>query len=177
MFCFCHKRLRFSFQSAPKLRLLNAVVDLLCSMQSLTLLRPLFRSKDNTDNESTKDASTAAKRSLSNGVIFEDNTQCNFNPRNFKMLYVINSEKIFYRKLALRRAKEVRLNFKCTNPIRPKINPQISFSHTKKFPNERRAILTGGTPSGWTKTRRNLNGLTFKTGFWERLKDSCRIGR
>jgi len=39
------------------------------------------------------------------GVYNVDNTQITFNPKNFKILYVINSENCFYRKLALTRAK------------------------------------------------------------------------
>jgi len=38
-------------------------------------------------------------------VMYEENTQCIFNPKNLKMLYVINSENCFYRKLALTRGK------------------------------------------------------------------------
>jgi len=39
-------------------------------------------------------------------IVFEDgNLQCNFNPNNFKILYVINSENCFYRKFAFTRAK------------------------------------------------------------------------
>lgn len=41
------------------------------------------------------------------GIVYEDNLQCKFNPRNFKILYVIDSENCFYRKLALTRAKNV----------------------------------------------------------------------
>merc|ERR1712020_762303 len=40
-----------------------------------------------------------------NSIVNQDNLQCKFNPRNFKILYVINSENCFYRKLALTRAK------------------------------------------------------------------------
>ena len=39
-----------------------------------------------------------------------ENTQVTFNPKNFKILYVINSENCFYRKLALTRAKKVSNN-------------------------------------------------------------------
>ncbi len=42
-----------------------------------------------------------------NNVVYDDNLQCKFNPRNFKILYVINSENCFYRRLALTRAKNV----------------------------------------------------------------------
>lgn len=44
-------------------------------------------------------------------VVYEDNLQCKFNPRNYKILYVINSENCFYRKLALTRAKNVSLDW------------------------------------------------------------------
>jgi len=40
-----------------------------------------------------------------NSIVNQDNLQCKFNPRNFKILYVIDSETCFYRKLALTRAK------------------------------------------------------------------------
>ena len=47
---------------------------------------------------------------INSNVVLEDNLQCKFNPRNFKILYVINSENCFYRKLALTRAKNVSFN-------------------------------------------------------------------
>lgn len=40
-------------------------------------------------------------------VMLDDNTQCQFSLKNFKILYIVNSENCFYRRLALRRAKEV----------------------------------------------------------------------
>lgn len=38
----------------------------------------------------------------------DDNAQCQFSLKNFKVLYIINSENCFYRRLALRRAAEVK---------------------------------------------------------------------
>jgi hypothetical protein len=35
------------------------------------------------------------------------NNPCQFSLKNFKVLYIINSENCFYRRLALRRAAEV----------------------------------------------------------------------
>ena len=49
------------------------------------------------------------------GVLFEDNLQCQFNPSNFKILYVINSENCFYRRLALTRAKKVTFHINSIN--------------------------------------------------------------
>lgn len=46
-------------------------------------------------------------RPSDNGISHVDNTQCKFNPKTFKRLYVINSDSWFYRKLALKRAKQV----------------------------------------------------------------------
>jgi hypothetical protein len=43
----------------------------------------------------------------SKDVVYEDNTQCQFNLKNLKIVYIINSENCFYRRLALRRAAEV----------------------------------------------------------------------
>lgn len=61
-------------------------------------------------------SSSAKKELFSNNkvnskdnVVYEDNLECKFNPRNFKILYVINSENCFYRKMALTRAKNVSL--------------------------------------------------------------------
>lgn len=67
----------------------------------------------NNDNEtdSTSENEKSAKKELfsdKDNVFHEDNLQCKFNPRNFKILYVINSENCFYRRLALTRAKNVR---------------------------------------------------------------------
>lgn len=56
-----------------------------------------------------KDGSLSRLPSAENGVINEDNTQCQFKPGSMKMLYVIPSENCFYRKGALARAKEVSL--------------------------------------------------------------------
>jgi len=36
-----------------------------------------------------------------------DNTECKFNVNSFKIFYVVNSESYLYKRLALRRAKEV----------------------------------------------------------------------
>ena len=68
----------------------------------------------NNDNEtdSTSENEKSAKKELfsdKDNVFHEDNLQCKFNPRNFKILYVINSENCFYRRLALTRAKNVSL--------------------------------------------------------------------
>ena len=40
-------------------------------------------------------------------MVYEDNTACQFNLKNYKILYIINSENCFYRRLALRRAAKV----------------------------------------------------------------------
>ena len=65
----------------------------------------------NNDNEdSSENEKSSAKKELfgdKDSVFHEDNLQCKFNPRNFKILYVINSENCFYRRLALTRAKNV----------------------------------------------------------------------
>ena len=37
----------------------------------------------------------------------EDNAHCQLSLKNFKVLYIINSENCFYRRLALRRAAQV----------------------------------------------------------------------
>jgi len=64
-----------------------------------------------TNDKSSDESSPNAKKELfsmdkiNSNVVLEDNLQCKFNPRNFKILYVINSENCFYRKLALTRAK------------------------------------------------------------------------
>ncbi|XP_059085243.1 paired amphipathic helix protein Sin3b-like [Tigriopus californicus] len=51
-------------------------------------------------------ASSSSSRLSDNGITHVDNTQCKFNPKTFKRLYVINSDSWFYRKLALKRAKQ-----------------------------------------------------------------------
>ena len=59
---------------------------------------------------SSKDADSDAKESRlgNNGVVInEDNTQCQFKPNSMKIVYVINSEKCFYRRGAMTRAKTV----------------------------------------------------------------------
>ena len=38
-----------------------------------------------------------------------DNTECKFNVNSFKLVYVVNSESYLYKRMALKRAKEVRL--------------------------------------------------------------------
>jgi hypothetical protein len=43
----------------------------------------------------------------SKDVVYEDNTQCQFNLKNYKILYILNSENCFYRRQALKRAAEV----------------------------------------------------------------------
>lgn len=67
--------------------------------------------KDESVNGETKASNnSSAKKELfgdkcKDGVVYEDNLQCKFNPDNFKILYVINSENCFYRRMALTRAK------------------------------------------------------------------------
>lgn len=69
--------------------------------------------KDNEDNDeerSDKDKESDSNvrlsgTSITNSIYHMDNTQVIFNPKSFKILYVINSENCFYRKLALTRAK------------------------------------------------------------------------
>ncbi len=67
------------------------------------------------------DSSAAEKRlqptSGNNGVLHEDNSQCQFDPSTFKILYVINSENTFYRRMALNRAKLVSFYYKPQYPI------------------------------------------------------------
>ena len=36
-----------------------------------------------------------------------DNTECKFNVNSFKLVYVVNSESYLYKRMALKRAKEV----------------------------------------------------------------------
>ena len=57
-----------------------------------------------------KESTTSNNRQTNPGVYHMENTQVTFNPKNFKILYVINSENCFYRKLALTRAKNVSMN-------------------------------------------------------------------
>ena len=38
-----------------------------------------------------------------------DNTECKFNVNSFKLVYVVNSESYLYKRMALKRAREVRL--------------------------------------------------------------------
>lgn len=62
--------------------------------------------KDKSSAETSPNAKNDKVNSKSkDGIVYEDNLQCKFNPRNFKILYVIDSENCFYRKLALTRAK------------------------------------------------------------------------
>ena len=41
-----------------------------------------------------------------------DNTECKFNVNSFKMVYVVNSESYLYKRMALKRAQQVR-SFTC----------------------------------------------------------------
>jgi len=63
--------------------------------------------EDSSENEKSSSGPGAKKELFGDkdNVFHEDNLQCKFNPRNFKILYVINSENCFYRRLALTRAK------------------------------------------------------------------------
>jgi len=64
--------------------------------------------KEETEDERSnkdKESLPGHNRETNNSVYHMENTQVTFNPKNFKILYVINSENCFYRKLALTRAK------------------------------------------------------------------------
>merc|ERR1712088_633255 len=65
------------------------------------------KNKDATEEKRcNKDKESSTNKRLQNNTVYNtDNTQVTFNPKNFKILYVINSENCFYRKLALTRAK------------------------------------------------------------------------
>ena len=77
-------------------------------MAKLFISSPLnFRSKTDSEKKSGETAEQRLQQSGNNGVIYEDNSQCQFNPKDFKILYVIHNENCFYRRLALRRAKKV----------------------------------------------------------------------
>ncbi len=76
------------------------------NFRSQTYLTNIF-SRSNRDTESLP----GCNRQTNNSVYHMENTQVTFNPKNFKILYVINSENCFYRKLALTRAKHVSRNF------------------------------------------------------------------
>ena len=114
-----------------------------------------------------KDKESSTNKRLQNNTVYNtDNTQVTFNPKNFKILYVINSENCFYRKLALTRAKHVS-NTKLT-PILCILNlgtynfvviPQqahmlifvnmfLYFSLTSWCPAEKRPTLTDGILHG-----------------------------
>merc|ERR1719242_1295216 len=63
-------------------------------------------SKDDQSSESSPNGKNdKVNDKHDNSIVSQDNLQCKFNPRNFKILYVIDSETCFYRKLALTRAK------------------------------------------------------------------------
>ena len=42
-------------------------------------------------------------------IVFEDNTACSFNPKNFKILWVVNSENCIYKSNSLLKAKQVNI--------------------------------------------------------------------
>lgn len=72
------------------------------------------KAKENDDK-----AKEAAKRLLGvdgddNGsVINEEGLNCKFDPKTMKIVYVLDSESIFFRKNSLKRAREVRTSFNC----------------------------------------------------------------
>ncbi len=63
--------------------------------------------KDSTGKGGVNRLNHEPSSATNNGIVHGDNLQCQFNPKNLKMLYVIQSENCFYRNGALRRAKDV----------------------------------------------------------------------
>ena len=134
----------------------------------------------NNDNEdSSENEKSSAKKELfgdKDSVFHEDNLQCKFNPRNFKILYVINSENCFYRRLALTRAKNVSWHSGTTlyhNKNYPKdlISQFIHFynflySLTKQCQDVNKEISANGTPNGWKVTLPNLLKPASTNGSW-----------
>ena len=60
------------------------------------------------DNESSKkEEKPSEDKKNSDDMDIMDNTECKFNVNSFKMVYVVKSESYLYKRLALRRAKEV----------------------------------------------------------------------
>ena len=74
---------------------------------NLILVNNVFQSLILFRSNKDKESLTSQPPISSDGVYNIENTQVTFNPKNFKILYVINSENCFYRKLALTRAKHV----------------------------------------------------------------------
>ena len=62
---------------------------------------------DSSNVMSVKKDERAEDRKGSDHMDIMDNTECKFNVNSFKMVYVVNSESYLYKRLALRRAKEV----------------------------------------------------------------------
>jgi hypothetical protein len=93
----------------------------------LSFSRPKQQSDDSSKKATAVDIASlaAAEQRLqqgNNGVIHDDNSQCQFNPRTFKILYVIKSENCFYRRLCLRRAKEVSESGKIQTQTKQELN-------------------------------------------------------
>ena len=86
--------------------------------------------EDSSENEKSSSGPGAKKELFGDkdNVFHEDNLQCKFNPRNFKILYVINSENCFYRRLALTRAKNVSLTRVFNNHITSVSFPMFLFT-------------------------------------------------
>lgn len=60
------------------------------------------------DSDETNTNNEAADQAMKLGdVDIIDNTECKFNVNSFKLVYVINSESFLYKRMALKRAKEV----------------------------------------------------------------------
>ena len=62
--------------------------------------------KDDQDNDNSQD-SVIPKPPEDIDII--DNTECKFNVNSFKLVYVVNSESYLYKRMALKRAREVRI--------------------------------------------------------------------
>ncbi len=68
------------------------------------------KDKECKDSESKDlDEDSQQKKAVTDDMDIIDNTECKFNVNSFKMVYVVNSESYLYKRMALKRAKEVGL--------------------------------------------------------------------
>ncbi len=74
---------------------------------------------DETDKDGDKDDKDelSLTKKIGDDMDIMDNTECKFNVNSFKLVYVVNSENYLYKRMALRRAQQVRTKKKSVQSL------------------------------------------------------------
>ena len=99
---------KFPVGSSPCIFLRNSPNFSICYFRNIRATRRSNKKQTKDGEEPEKEASEdLLPKKLGDDMDIMDNTECKFNVNSFKMVYVVNSESYLYKRMALKRAREV----------------------------------------------------------------------